>query len=56
VLDVRLPYLLLPVRPGRNIAVIIEVAALNHRLKEMGIHTAQRLNERILGIMHASQG
>lgn len=54
-LDVRLPYLLVPVRPGRNIAVIIEVAALNHRLKEMGIHTAQRLNERILGIMHANK-
>lgn len=51
VLGVRIPYLLIPVRPGRNIAIILEVAALNHRLKELGVHPAQKLNERLLSLM-----
>lgn len=51
ILGVKIPYLLIPVRPGRNIAVILEVAALNHRLKELGIHPAQRLNQRLISMM-----
>lgn len=51
ILGARIPYIRIPVRPGRNIAVIIEVAALNHRLKELGTNTAQELNQRILGMM-----
>ena len=50
ILGVKIPYLRIPVRPGRNIAIIIEVAALTHRLKELGINPAQNLNERILNI------
>ena len=42
----------IPVRPGRNVAVIIEVATMNYRLNIMGINTFeefnQRLNEEIL--------
>ena len=37
----------LPVRPGRNIAVIVETAAVNHRQEQMGYNTAQRLYEKI---------
>lgn len=51
ILGVRIPYLLIPVRPGRNIAIIIEVAALNHRLKELGVHPAQQLNQKLLNLM-----
>ncbi len=51
ILGVRVPFLLIPVRPGRNIAIIVEVAALNHRLKELGIHPAMQLNQRIMQIM-----
>lgn len=51
ILNVKLPHLRIPVRPGRNIAIIIEVAALNHRLKELGVDPAQRFNERVLNIM-----
>lgn len=51
ILGVRVPYLLIPVRPGRNIAIIVEVAALNHRLKELGVHPAEELNKRILALM-----
>lgn len=56
VLGVRIPYLLIPVRPGRNIAIILEVAALNHRLKELGVHPAQKLNERLLSLMSNGDG
>ncbi|HOC67411.1 MAG TPA: HPr(Ser) kinase/phosphatase [Candidatus Hydrogenedentes bacterium] len=48
ILGVRLPYLRLPVKPGRNVAIIIEVAALDQRLKEMGINSAQQLNQEII--------
>ncbi|MCF6286678.1 MAG: HPr(Ser) kinase/phosphatase [Candidatus Hydrogenedentes bacterium] len=52
ILGVRVPHLRIPVRPGRNIAIIIEVAALNHRLKELGTNPAEQFNNRILGIMN----
>ena len=52
ILGVRIPHLSIPVRPGRNIAIIIEVAALNHRLKELGMNPAEEFNNRILGIIN----
>jgi HPr kinase/phosphorylase len=48
ILDVNIPIIRIPVRPGRNIAVIVEVAALNHRLKELGVHSAELLESRVL--------
>ncbi len=56
ILGSRIPYLLIPVRPGRNIAIIMEVAALNHRLKELGVHPAQQLNQRIMNMMGSNNG
>ncbi|MFC2947241.1 HPr(Ser) kinase/phosphatase [Virgibacillus sediminis] len=47
IMDVHLPKVTIPVRPGRNLAVIIEVAAMNFRLKNMGINTAQEFSERL---------
>ncbi|MFP4499866.1 MAG: HPr(Ser) kinase/phosphatase [Candidatus Hydrogenedentota bacterium] len=55
ILGVRANYLCIPVRPGRNIAIIIEVASLNHRLKELGIHPAMQFNERLIQIMSTNQ-
>jgi HPr kinase/phosphorylase len=46
-LDIDLPYILVPVRPGRNIPIIIETAALNQRLKKMGIFTARELDKKL---------
>ncbi|MGT9231355.1 HPr(Ser) kinase/phosphatase, partial [Enterococcus faecalis] len=47
------------VRPGRNVAVIIEVAAMNYRLNIMGINTAEefseRLNDEIVRNSHKSE-
>lgn len=45
ILDVELPYLQIPVSPGRNTATIIEVAARNQRLKLGGIHSAEKFRE-----------
>ncbi|MBI4399022.1 MAG: HPr(Ser) kinase/phosphatase [Candidatus Omnitrophica bacterium] len=47
-LGVTLPHIVIPVIPGRNIPVLVEVAALNQRLKRMGIHAANRFNEDII--------
>jgi HPr kinase/phosphorylase len=47
-LGINLPYLKLPVKPGRNMATLIEVAARNQMLKNRGIFTARDLNKRLL--------
>ncbi|MCL6597228.1 HPr(Ser) kinase/phosphatase [Alicyclobacillus macrosporangiidus] len=47
ILDTDLPSLTIPVRPGRNLAVIIEVAAMNHRLKRIGFNAAQQFSEQL---------
>jgi HPr kinase/phosphorylase len=46
-LGVNLPYLKLPVKPGRNMATLIEVAARNQLLKNRGVFTARDLNKRL---------
>lgn len=43
ILGVKVPYLTIPVKPGRNLAVILEVAAMNNRQKKMGYNAAQDL-------------
>ncbi|QHS23256.1 HPr kinase/phosphorylase [Virgibacillus sp. MSP4-1] len=47
IMDVELPQATIPVRPGRNLAVIIEVAAMNFRLKRMGINAARDFTQRL---------
>ena len=47
-LDVKVPYLQIPVKPGRNIPVIIETAAMNERLRKMGFYSANEFNQNIL--------
>ena len=37
----------LPIRPGRNLAVIVESAAVNHRQKKMGYNAAEELYRRV---------
>ena len=47
ILGIDVPSLTVPVRPGRNLAVIIEVAAMNHRQQNMGYSAAEELSERL---------
>ena len=46
ILGIRVPVMTIPVKPGRNLAVIIEVAAMNNRQKKMGYNAAQELLSR----------
>lgn len=47
ILDTDLPLVVIPVRPGRNLAVIVEVAAMHYRLKLLGYDAAQHFAERL---------
>jgi len=49
ILGVSLPYLVVPVRPGRNLGIILEVAASNQQLKSVGYHAAKVLEKRFMG-------
>jgi HPr kinase/phosphorylase len=48
VLDVDVPMYELPVQPGRNISIMVEMAALNQRLKNTGVNPARQLAEQSL--------
>ena len=47
VLGVRIPMYTIPVTPGRNLAVILEVAAMNNRQRKMGYNAAMEFNEQV---------
>ena len=53
-LGIKIPSLTIPVKPGRNLAVVIEVAAINHRQKRMGYNAAEALNERLINEMKSN--
>ena len=54
ILGVKIPSLLLPIHPGRNLAVVLEVAARNLRLKQMGYNAANELTRRYMARFHNS--
>ena len=47
ILGVKLPIITIPVQPGRNLAVIVEVAAMNNRAKKYGFNAAAKLAEEL---------
>lgn len=47
IIDTDIPLVTIPVRPGRNLAVIVEVAAMNYRLKRMGYNAAQQFTNKL---------
>ena len=48
ILGIKIPTLTVPVKPGRNLAVILEIAAMNNRQKRMGYNTAKEFNEKLM--------
>jgi len=48
ILGISLPAITVPVKPGRNLAVIIEIAAMNHRQKKLGYNAAEEFTKRIM--------
>ena len=51
ILGINVPSIVLPVSPGRNLSVVIEVAAMNNRQKKMGYNTAEEFNKRLMESM-----
>jgi len=54
ILDVEIPHITLPVRPGRDLARLIEVAAFQTKLKMSGYNPAKELNDRLVAKMAAT--
>lgn len=48
ILGIEVPTTTIPVRPGRNLAIILEIAAMNNRQKKMGYNTAEEFNKRLM--------
>ena len=48
ILGIDVPSITIPVRPGRNLAIILEIAAMNNRQKKMGYNTAEEFNKKLL--------
>ncbi len=48
ILGIDVPSITVPVRPGRSLPIILEIAAMNHRQKKMGYNTAAELEKRLL--------
>ena len=55
VLGVDIPHMTIPVRPGRDLARLIEVAAYQTKLKKSGYNAAQELNERLIAQMNPGE-
>ncbi len=49
ILGIKIPSTTIPVRPGRNLAIILEIAAMNNRQKKMGYNTAVEFNKKLMG-------
>ena len=48
ILGIKVPSITIPVHPGRNLAVVLEIAAMNNRQKKMGYNTAEEFNKRLM--------
>lgn len=51
ILGIDLPSITIPVKPGRNLSIIIEIAAMNNRQKKMGYNTAEEFNKKLMGMI-----
>jgi HPr kinase/phosphorylase len=55
-MGVEIPMIRMPVAPGRNIAILVEVAARNQLLRSRGAHAARELVDRLARELEASAG
>jgi HPr kinase/phosphorylase len=55
ILGVKLPYHVLPVKPGRDVVLLLETIALNHRLKGMGYNSAKEFKSKLLEMIAQKQ-
>ena len=55
IMGIQIPTMTIPVKVGRNLAIIIEIAAMNNRQKKMGYNTAQEFNDRLMAQMETEE-
>lgn len=55
ILGIKVPYHVLPVKPGRDVVLLLETIALNHRLKDMGYNSAKEFNAKLLETISRKQ-
>ncbi len=55
ILGVKLPHHILPVKPGRDVVLLLETIALNHRLRVMGYNSAKDFNSKLLEMIKSKQ-
>ncbi|MBK3495990.1 HPr kinase/phosphorylase [Viridibacillus sp. YIM B01967] len=55
IIDTELTKLTIPVKPGRNLSVIIEVAAMNYRLKKLGVNAAEEFSRRLDSVIESNE-
>lgn len=55
IMGTELTKLVVPMRPGRNVSVIIEVAAMDYRMKQLGVNAAEQFTERLANAIDANQ-
>ena len=48
ILGILIPEYILPVKPGRNLSIIVETVVLNQMMKNQGVNTAAKFNERLI--------
>ena len=51
IMGIKIPTTTIPVHPGRNLAIVLEIAAMNNRQKKMGYNTAEEFNAKLLQSM-----
>jgi HPr kinase/phosphorylase len=56
ILGIPVPRYTIPVKPGRNIATIVEVAVIEHKLRESGVEMAKEFDEKLIKIMQKREG
>jgi HPr kinase/phosphorylase len=55
ILEILIPHVTIPVRTGRDLAQLVEVAALDQKLKSFGQNSALEFNQRLLNLMSKSR-
>ncbi len=55
ILNIEVPHVTIPVRPGRDSARLVEVAAFDQKLKSHGQHSSMEFNQRLVNLMHRKQ-
>ena len=55
IMGIQIPTTTIPVKPGRNLAIIFEIAAMNNRQKKMGYNTAEEFNQKLMQSMGVTE-